>query len=69
MGKKMLKITLVKSPIGRIYTHKRTVKSLGLKKLHYTVIQDDTPSVRGMINKVSYLLHVENIEGEENPSS
>ncbi len=68
MTKKMLKITLTKSVIGRLSSHRRTVKSLGLKKINHTVIHDDNPSIRGMINKVSYLLKVENIEGEETVS-
>jgi len=65
MTKKLLKITLKKSVIGRLGSHRRTVKSLGLKKINHTVIHDDSPSVRGMVNKVSYLLKIENIEGEE----
>ena len=59
---KKLKITLVKSPIGYSYDQKDTVKRLGLKKLHKTVIKDDTPQIRGMIRKVSHLVKVEEIE-------
>ncbi|MBP8932999.1 MAG: 50S ribosomal protein L30 [Candidatus Atribacteria bacterium] len=65
MSKKLLKITLKKSVIGRQKSHRRTVRSLGLKKVNHTVIHDDSPSIRGMVNKVSYLLEVENFEGEE----
>ena len=65
MTKKLLKITLKKSVIGRQKSHRRTVRSLGLKKVNHTVIHDDSPSIRGMVNKVSYLLEVENFEGEE----
>jgi len=68
MTKKLLKITLKKSVIGRLKSHRRTVKSLGLRKINQSVIHDDNPSIRGMVNKVSYLLEVENIEGEETVS-
>ena len=59
MAKKELKITLVKSPIGYPKQQKGTVKALGLKKLHQTVTQEDTPVIRGMINKISHLVKVE----------
>jgi large subunit ribosomal protein L30 len=65
MTKKLLKITLKKSVIGRLKSHRRTVQSLGLRKINHSVIHDDNPSIRGMVNKISYLLEVENIEGEE----
>ncbi len=68
MTKKLLKITLKKSVIGRLKSHRRTVQSLGLRKINHSVIHDDNPSIRGMVNKVSYLLEVENIEGEETAS-
>ena len=55
----MLKITLRKSIIGRPEQHRKTVRSLGLRKLNKTVFLPDTPSVRGMIRKVSHLLEVE----------
>jgi len=54
-----LKITLVKSVIGRPEKHRRTVQSLGLKKLNRQVVLKDTPVVRGMVQKVSHLLEVE----------
>ena len=57
--KKELKITLVKSPIGYSKRQKGTVRALGLKKLHHTVTQKDTPVIRGMIDKVSHLITVE----------
>lgn len=56
---KQLRITLINSPIGRPENQKVTVKSLGLKKLNQTVEHDDTPQIRGMINKVSHLVKVE----------
>jgi len=55
---KELKITLIRSGIGRPKKHRLTLKSLGLNKLHKTVVIKDTPQVRGMINKVSHLLKV-----------
>lgn len=57
--KKMLKVTLVKSLIGRLENHKACARGLGLRKLHQTVEVLDTPENRGMINKISYLLKFE----------
>lgn len=57
--KKVLRITLTKSPIGYSYRQKRTVRALGLRRMHQTVEQDDTPVIRGMITKVSHLVTVE----------
>lgn len=57
-GKK-IKVTLVRSPIATQPSHKLCVKGLGLRKINHTVELEDTPSVRGMINKVSYLVKVE----------
>ena len=54
-----VKITLRKSVIGRPEKHRRTVQSLGLRKLNKTVVLTDTPTVRGMIRKVSHMLAVE----------
>ncbi len=59
MADKKIKVTLVKSLIGRLPKHKACVKGLGLRKMHQTVEVLDTPQNRGMINKVSYLLKVE----------
>jgi large subunit ribosomal protein L30 len=56
MDKKTLKVTLVKSPIGTRGSHRATVLGLGLKRLNQTRELEDTPAVRGMINKVSYLV-------------
>ena len=56
---KMLQITLVKSPIGYSERHKRTVKAMGLHRMHQTVEQPDTPEVRGMIAKVAFMVKVE----------
>lgn len=59
MAEKLLKVTLVRSKIGRLKTHKECLRGLGLKRMHQTVKVIDTPCNRGMINKISYLLKVE----------
>lgn len=59
MSKKTLKVTLVRSPIGTRESHRATVLGLGLKKINQSRELEDTPAVRGMINKVSYLVRVE----------
>ena len=56
---KKIKITLVKSKHGRLKSHKACVAGHGLRRMHQTVEVDDTPENRGMINRVSYLLRVE----------
>ncbi len=56
---KTVKVTLVKSKYGRLKKHKACVAGLGLRRMHQTVEVIDTPENRGMINKVSYLLRVE----------
>ncbi len=56
---KKLKITLVKSGIARPGKHKVVLVGLGLRKLNASVVRQDTPQIRGMINKVSHLLKVE----------
>lgn len=53
-----LKVTLVKSTSGRLVSHQACVRGLGLRRLHQSVLVDDTPENRGMINKVSYLLEI-----------
>lgn len=62
MSEKKLRITLVKSPIGYAKRQKETVRSLGLRRLQSSVVHDDTPPIRGMINKISHLVKVEEIE-------
>jgi large subunit ribosomal protein L30 len=54
-----IKVTLVKSTIGRIEAHKATVRGLGLRRIRHTVELQDTPAIRGMINAVNYLVKVE----------
>ena len=59
INKSTLSVTLIKSYYGRLPAHRATVNGLGLKRINHTVELQDTPEVRGMINKVSYLLKVE----------
>ena len=56
---KTVRVTLVKSIIGRLKTHKACVQGLGLRRINQTVEVEDTPSNRGMINKIEYLVKVE----------
>ncbi len=56
---KTLKVTQVKSVIGTIESHRACVRGLGLRRINHTVEVQDTPAVRGMINKVSYLVKCE----------
>lgn len=58
----MLKVTLVKSTIGRKKDHIATVHALGLKKVRDEKTHQDNPAIRGMIDKVSYLLEVEELQ-------
>lgn len=60
-----LKITLKRSPIGYEESQKRTVRALGLRKLHQSVIHEDTPTLRGMIAKVVHLVQVEPVDGAQ----
>lgn len=57
----MLRIKLIRSNIGRIEKHRRTVEALGLKKIGQVVEKKDTPQIRGMINTVDFMLKVEEI--------
>ena len=56
-----VKITLVRSPIGRSLTQKRTVEGLGLRKLNQTVVQPANMQILGMVRKVSHLVHIEEV--------
>ena len=58
---KQLKVTLTKSTNRRIEKHKACVSGLGLRRIGHSVTLDDTPEIRGMINKVNYLLAVEEV--------
>lgn len=57
--KETVKVTLVLSPIGSLPKHKLCLQGLGLRRMHQTVVVEDTPAIRGMINKISYMLAVE----------
>ena len=57
--RKTIKVTQVRSIIGRKPDHVATIRGLGLRRIRHTVELEDTPSVRGMINKVSYMIKVE----------
>ena len=59
MANKTVKVTQVKSSIGRLPKHRATLKGLGLRRINHTVELEDTPSVRGMINQVHYMIKVE----------
>jgi len=54
-----IKVTQIKSVIGRIESHRACMRGLGIRRMHQTVELQDTPAIRGMINKVNYLLKVE----------
>jgi large subunit ribosomal protein L30 len=61
MTDKKLSVTMTKSKIGRLASHQACLKGLGLRKIHQTVEVIGTPENRGMINKISYMLKVEEI--------
>lgn len=61
---KKIKITQVRSVIGRKKNQKSTIRALGIVKLHRTVIHNDTPCIRGMVNTVRHLVTVEEVDGE-----
>jgi len=57
--RKMMKVTLVRSAHGRLEAHQACVRGLGLRRMHHTVLVEDTPATRGMVNRVSYMVKVE----------
>ncbi|HHJ12025.1 MAG TPA: 50S ribosomal protein L30 [Chromatiales bacterium] len=59
MAEKKLRVTLVRSPIGRLRNHQACVRGLGLRRMHQQVEVIDTPENRGMINRIQYMLKVE----------
>jgi large subunit ribosomal protein L30 len=59
MAKASIKVTLLKSTYGRLKNHRQCVAGLGLRRIGHTVEVEDTPAVRGMINRVHYLVRVE----------
>lgn len=56
-----IRVTLVRSPTGKIGAHRATVRGLGLRRMHQTVELADTPEIRGMVNKVDYMVRVEKL--------
>ncbi len=56
---KTIKVTQTRSSIGRLPKHKATLRGLGLRRINHTVELEDTPCVRGMVNKVYYMVKVE----------
>jgi large subunit ribosomal protein L30 len=61
VAKKKLKVTLLKSPFGTGKRHMSTVKGLGLRRIRHSVELEDTPAVRGMINRVAYMVKCEEV--------
>jgi len=59
MANKTVKVTQVKSSIGRLPKHKATLRGLGLRRIGHTVELEDTAAVRGMVNQVNYMIKVE----------
>ena len=59
MAAKTIRVTQVKSIIGRLKTHKACIRGLSLRKINHTVEVEDTPAIRGMVNKVSYMVSVD----------
>jgi len=59
MADKKIKVTMVRSANGRLKKHKACARGLGLRRMHQTVEVIDTPENRGMVNKISYMLRVE----------
>ena len=59
---KLIKITQVRSGIGRKETHKRTLRALGIKRHQQSVIHEDTPAIQGMSNKISHMVDVQEFE-------
>lgn len=59
---KKLKITQVRSTIKRKQPQKRTIRALGIRRMQQTVVHDDTPQIRGMVNRVGHLITVEEVE-------
>lgn len=58
MAKKMMKVTQTRSSIGRLKAHKACLAGLGLRRIGHTVEVEDTPSTRGMVNKIYYMVSV-----------
>lgn len=61
-GSKKLKVTLIRSAFGRLPAHRATVSGLGLRRINHSVELEDTSAIRGMLNKIAYLLKVEDAQ-------
>ncbi len=59
---RLIKITLVKGLVGQREEHRRTLRALGLRRRHQTVVHRDTPTIRGMVEKVRHMVRVEPLE-------
>ena len=59
---KKLRITQVRSGIGRQGAHRRTLRALGIKRHQHSVVHEDTPAIRGMINQISFMVDVEEVD-------
>ena len=59
---KKLRITQIRSGIGRQEQHRRTLRALGIKRHQQSVVQEDTPAIRGMINQISFMVDVEEVD-------
>lgn len=59
--KKQMKVTQLKSTIGRLAAHKACAIGLGLRRINHSVVVEDTPCTRGMVNKISYMVKVEEV--------
>ena len=58
-AKEVLRVTLVRSVHGRLASHRACARGLGLRRMHQTAEVEDTPATRGMINKIAYMLRIE----------
>lgn len=58
---KNISVTLIRSPIGALPRHRDCVRGLGLRRMHHTVVLADTPAIRGMVNKITHLLKVQEV--------
>ena len=63
-----IKITQEKSKIRTLKKHKRTLAALGLRRIRHSVIKEDTPAIRGMVDQVRYLVRVEPADGAKSPA-
>jgi len=61
--KSMLKITQMRSGIGRQDKHRRTLRALGIKRHQQSVVHEDSPAIRGLINQISFMVDVHEVEG------